>query len=68
MWIRLVGVVAGAFLFLSYRFFSLARSTELEILLTAATALSYLGLARGAWHAAPVACGDAPGQTGGRAD
>jgi 4-amino-4-deoxy-L-arabinose transferase-like glycosyltransferase len=43
------GVVAGAFLFLTYRFFSLARSTELEILLTAATALSYLGLARVLW-------------------
>jgi 4-amino-4-deoxy-L-arabinose transferase-like glycosyltransferase len=43
------GVVAGAFLFLFYRFFSLARSTELEILLTAATALSYLGLARVLW-------------------
>jgi 4-amino-4-deoxy-L-arabinose transferase-like glycosyltransferase len=43
------GLFAAAFLFLSYRFFSLARSTELEILLTAATTLSYLGLARVLW-------------------
>jgi 4-amino-4-deoxy-L-arabinose transferase-like glycosyltransferase len=54
------GCAAAAFLFLGFRFFSSARSTELEILLTAATCLSYAGLVaamsggghRGWWIAA----------------
>lgn len=43
------GLMAAAFLFLTYKFFTLARSAELEILLLAATTLAYAGLSSALW-------------------
>jgi 4-amino-4-deoxy-L-arabinose transferase-like glycosyltransferase len=61
------GLIAAGFLGLSYRFFSLARSAELEIMLAAAMTLAYLGLAKALWSPAgadPSAEGRRPGLSG----